>query len=38
MKKVIGLFLIRILAVGVLAACGETKDANEDDKKLVKVV
>jgi arginine/lysine/histidine transporter system substrate-binding protein len=33
MKKVIGLFLIMILAVGVLAACGETKDANAVDKK-----
>jgi arginine/lysine/histidine transporter system substrate-binding protein len=33
MKKVIGLFLIMILAVGVLAACGETKDANAGDKK-----
>jgi arginine/lysine/histidine transporter system substrate-binding protein len=33
MKKVMGLFLIMILAVGVLAACGETKDANEGDKK-----
>jgi len=33
MKKVIFLFLIMILAVGVLAACGETKDANAGDKK-----
>jgi arginine/lysine/histidine transporter system substrate-binding protein len=33
MKKVVGLFLILILAVGVLAACGETKDANAGDKK-----
>jgi arginine/lysine/histidine transporter system substrate-binding protein len=33
MKKVMGLFLIMILAVGVLAACGETKDANEGAKK-----
>jgi arginine/lysine/histidine transporter system substrate-binding protein len=33
MKKVISLFLIMILAVGVLAACGETKDANAGDKK-----
>jgi polar amino acid transport system substrate-binding protein len=33
MKKVLGLFLIMILAVGVLAACGETKDTNAGDKK-----
>jgi arginine/lysine/histidine transporter system substrate-binding protein len=33
MKKVMSLFLITILAVGVLAGCGETKDANEGDKK-----
>lgn len=33
MKKVMGLFLIMILAVGVLAGCGESKDANEGDKK-----
>ena len=33
MKKVMGLFLIMILAVGVLAGCGEKKDANEGDKK-----
>lgn len=33
MKKIMGLFLIMILAVGVLAACGETKDANAGDKK-----
>jgi polar amino acid transport system substrate-binding protein len=33
MKKIMGLFLIIILAVGVLAACGETKDDNAGDKK-----
>ncbi|MEH7013476.1 transporter substrate-binding domain-containing protein [Neobacillus niacini] len=33
MKKVIGLFLTMILAVGLLAACGETKDSNTGDKK-----
>ncbi|MDM5331114.1 transporter substrate-binding domain-containing protein [Neobacillus sp. CF12] len=33
MKKVMGLFLIMILAVGVLAGCGEKKDVNEGDKK-----
>lgn len=33
MKKIMGLFLIMILAVGILAACGETKDANAGDKK-----
>ncbi|MFB3160411.1 transporter substrate-binding domain-containing protein [Neobacillus sp. 179-C4.2 HS] len=38
MKKIMGLFLIMILAVGVLAACGETKDDNAgagDKKTLV---
>jgi arginine/lysine/histidine transporter system substrate-binding protein len=35
MKKVMSLFLIMILAVGVLAACGETKDANAGDKKVL---
>ncbi|WHX99219.1 transporter substrate-binding domain-containing protein [Neobacillus sp. DY30] len=33
MKKLMGLFLIMILAVGVLAACGESKDENAGDKK-----
>jgi arginine/lysine/histidine transporter system substrate-binding protein len=33
MKKVMGLLLIMILAVGVLAACGEKKESNEGDKK-----
>jgi arginine/lysine/histidine transporter system substrate-binding protein len=33
MKKIMGLFLLMILAVGVLAACGESKDANAGDKK-----
>ncbi|KGM46205.1 transporter substrate-binding domain-containing protein [Neobacillus niacini] len=33
MKKLMGLFLIMILAVGVLAACGGAKDSNEGDKK-----
>ncbi|MCM3692956.1 transporter substrate-binding domain-containing protein [Neobacillus niacini] len=33
MKKVIGLFLIMILAVGVLAGCGEDKDSKAGDKK-----
>ncbi|MEH6991563.1 transporter substrate-binding domain-containing protein [Neobacillus drentensis] len=35
MKKVIGLFLIMILAVGLLAGCGESKDDNASDKTLV---
>ena len=35
MKKIIGLFLIMILAVGLLVGCGESKDANASDKKLV---
>lgn len=33
MKKIIGLFLIMILAVGILAACGESEDDNASDKK-----
>jgi arginine/lysine/histidine transporter system substrate-binding protein len=33
MKKVIGLFSIMMLAVGVLAGCGESKDAKAGDKK-----
>lgn len=33
MKKVIGLFLIMILAVGILAACGESEDGSAGDKK-----
>jgi arginine/lysine/histidine transporter system substrate-binding protein len=33
MRKVIGLFLIMILAVGVLAGCGESKDSKSGDKK-----
>jgi arginine/lysine/histidine transporter system substrate-binding protein len=33
MKKVIGLFIIMILAAGLLAGCGETKDANAGEKK-----
>jgi arginine/lysine/histidine transporter system substrate-binding protein len=35
MKKVMGLFLTTILAVGLLAGCGESKNANEGEKKLV---
>ncbi len=35
MKKVIGLFLIMVLAVGLLAACGEAKDENAGDKKVL---
>ena len=35
MNKVIGLFLTTILAVGLLAGCGESKSANAGDKTLV---